>query len=143
MLTFMQQVDFSVPAAFSAYIPTASEVAKKARSFRCATGLLACLLVLVLSCGRCCLGCASKDRWLLRRGTAALPHERVILSAESMGRPRRNSAVPILLWARCFTAPARVVSSALGYEAFTSPPVHADAEWVSQSTVQPERVHCS
>lgn len=34
MLAFMQEVDFSVPAAFSAYIPPASEVAKKARSFR-------------------------------------------------------------------------------------------------------------
>lgn len=34
ILSFMQQVDFSVPAAFSAYIPPASEVAKKARSFR-------------------------------------------------------------------------------------------------------------
>lgn len=34
MLSFMQQVDFSVPAAFSAYVPAASEVARKARSFR-------------------------------------------------------------------------------------------------------------
>ncbi|CAN0012570.1 unnamed protein product, partial [Hapterophycus canaliculatus] len=33
MLSFMQEADFSMPAAFRAYIPAASEVAKKARSF--------------------------------------------------------------------------------------------------------------
>ena len=82
------QADFSVPISFRAYIPAGSEVATKARSFRC--------FVAVVAVVGCLLACSPSvpAAWLAVCG--AVNHGIVLLEHYAISVP---GIVVVLCWA--------------------------------------------